>query len=267
MSLEIELKSEDNHSKVLIRDGQLCNYQFLETEIMHQQGDPGWSNTEIEMFPIIGATKGNNFSVATPKKEAKLDQHGILRAMNYSLKNTATPNSVSFYKAYTADTLVANPKFPEKSTLASLSWPYNFEFTKTFKLTNTSLRVTFEIHSEEGMPFMIGFHPALKIYTSNPLFEFKDKKIPLTDVLETGSTAFPVQDCDDLTLSNNGKVNVNIKSPGFKHLMLWSPSSNMACIEPITFYPASVSEKNLYKGFEYSSGHEIFETIISPSAS
>ncbi len=264
MSEKVELKSEDNRSKVTLLNGQLSSYLFDQKEIMHQKGDPGWNNTEIEMFPIIGATKGNNFSISTPKSEAKLDQHGILRVMKYNLLSK-TSSEAKFDKNYTANTILSNPKFPDRSTLSSLSWPYNFDFKKSFKITNKGLVITFEISSEKDMPYMLGFHPAFKIYNSSSVFKTSNKQFSLSQILEAGSNAFPIKNCNQVILTNNGDVEIDIKTSGFRHIMFWSEVPNMVCIEPITFYPSSVSAKELYQGFDKSSGYEKFEIMISPS--
>lgn len=264
MSDTIKLCSNDNHSVVTIYKGELASYQLKGIEIMHQKGDPGWGNTEIEMFPIIGATAANNFSVKTAKGKAKLDQHGILRAMEY-LPVIAEKDKASFCKTYKANTEVKNPKFPKKSTLQYMNWPYDFQFIKTFDVTNKSLTITFEIKSEVGMPFMLGFHPAFKIYGKKPVFKTGNTTVSLDDILEVGSSAFLLEECKELVLENNDNLVINLKTKGFRHMMLWSEVKNMVCIEPITFYPSSVPEAQLHKGFDYSSVYDKYQIIISPS--
>ncbi|WP_282085882.1 aldose 1-epimerase [Aquimarina algiphila] len=263
MADTIKLRSDDNHSVVTIYKGELISYQLKGVEVMHQKGDPGWGSTEIEMFPIIGATAANDFSVQTAKGEAKLDQHGILRGMEY-LPMQEERSKASFYKTYKANTEVKNPKFPEKSTQQYMHWPYDFQFTKIFDLTNGSLTIYFEIKSEDGMPFMLGFHPAFKIYSKNPILRTGNTLVSLDEVLEVGSSAFLLEECKELVLENNDSLIVNLKTKGFRHMMLWSEVSNMVCIEPITFYPSSVSIPQLHKGFDYSSEYEKYQVTISP---
>lgn len=262
MSDQITIYSTDKKSVISIDKGELISYQVNNIEILHQKGDPGWGNTEIEMFPIIGATKENNFLIKTPKKEAKLDQHGILRALQYST-NTIEDTRVTYHKKYIANTQVSNPKFPDKSTQEFLDWPYDFQFIKTFELTNESLKIYFEIHSEKDMPFMLGFHPAFKIYNPEMVLKSENQEISLTDILQAGASAFLLKDSKEVSMQNNGNLELTIKTKGFKHMMLWTEVNNMVCIEPITFYPSSVSANKLHTGFDYSSGLERFEVIIS----
>ncbi|WP_438712174.1 aldose 1-epimerase [Aquimarina muelleri] len=266
MSDQVTIYSADKKSVISINKGELISYQVNNIEILHQKGDPGWGNTEIEMFPIIGATKENNFLVKTPKKEAKLDQHGILRALLYRM-NTIEDTKVSYSKKYIANTQVSNPKFPKKSTQEFLDWPYDFQFIKTFKLTNESLKIHFEIQSEKDMPFMLGFHPAFKVYDPEMVLKSENQKISLKDVLQAGASAFLLKDSKEVTLQNNGNLKLIIKTKGFRHIMLWTEVNNMICIEPITFYPAGISASKLHTEFDYSSGLEQFEIVFSAKPS
>ncbi|WP_025739852.1 aldose epimerase family protein [Aquimarina pacifica] len=265
MKSKYTLENTFNKSQIVIDNGELISFIFEGTEIMHQKGDPGWGSTEIEMFPIIGPTKENNFTIATPKGIAKLDQHGILRAMEYVLVKE-TSNILSFSKVYKANTSVRNPKFPQKSTQEFLDWPYDFEFTKTYQWVEGALRITFDIHSEIDMPLMLGFHPAFKIYDTNiSIGSTESEKYSLDDVLLRGSSALQVKNRNHVRVENNGEVSLILETKGFSHFMLWTEVKNMICIEPITFYPASVPEIELVKGFDKSNGHNTYEMIISPS--
>ncbi|WP_106793730.1 aldose epimerase [Aquimarina sp. Aq78] len=258
------LYSPDKKTIATIDHGELISYQVDSIEVMHQKGDAGWGNTEIEMFPTIGSTKENQFSVQTPKGDAKLDQHGILRVMDY-LPVRIEKSSASFHKKYAANTQLSNHKYPNKSSQQWLNWPYDFEFIKTFELSNEALKIIFEIKSEKDMPLMLGFHPAFKIYSQNIIMKTAGQNISLDAILEAGASAFLLKDCREISFTNNGSLAVNLKTNGFKHIMLWSEVTNMVCIEPITFYPSSVPVHELHTGFDYSSGYEKFEVIISPS--
>ncbi|WP_103863988.1 aldose epimerase [Aquimarina sp. I32.4] len=264
MSDKIRLHTIDEKNNVIIDRGELVSFTVDSIEIMHQKGDPGWGNTEIEMFPIIGATKDNEFSIQTPKGNAKLDQHGILRAIEYSLKEKSD-NKASFYKKYKANTLISNPKFPKKSMQQWLDWPYDFEFIKTFELSEKGLKITFEIRCEEDMPLMLGFHPAFKVYNQEAILVTNKKEIVITDILEAGASAYLLDKCKEITLKNNGDIRLTITTNGFRHIMLWTEVTNMICIEPITFYPSSVVASELYTGFDSASDYDKFEVIISPS--
>ena len=156
------LVSPDKYSIVKIDQGELVSFLKDKEELIHQKGQPGWRNSDTEMFPVIGPTEATNFMVTTPKGKAIQDQHGLLRELAYSLMESGE-NFAVFQKDYAANTLVKNSKFPEKSPEEKLFWPYDFRFKKLYELSNDSLKITFEIEAEKGMPFMLGYHPAFKL--------------------------------------------------------------------------------------------------------
>tara|TARA_R110000868_G_scaffold44131_4_gene147744 strand:- start:4183 stop:4962 length:780 start_codon:yes stop_codon:yes gene_type:complete len=233
---------------VQIDAGELISYQVDGNEYIHQKGSPGWRNADTEMFPIIGPTADANFNVHTPKGIAIQDQHGLLRELSYQIiEETAT--SAIFQKTYKANTEVDNSKYPAKSAEKHLKWPYDFKFQKRFQLTENGLEVSFIISGENGMPFMLGYHPAFNLVSENPFVIANDKEISLTDVLAVGSRALQVENCNKISLKD--KNTIQIKTEGFGNFMLWTEVKNMICIEPITFYPYAVSQSNLSEGFEF----------------
>lgn len=258
------LESPDKKSTIKIESGELISYQKNGEELIHKKGEPGWRNSDTEMFPIIGPTELNNFSVATDRGTAKQDQHGILRELKYELKDKSN-NSARFEKIYVANTKVTNSKYPEKSTEPDVFWPYNFQFSKSFLLTNEALHVHFDIVSEKGMPFMLGYHPAFKLTGENvELVHTSEKQVTLQDILKVGDLALPFLETNTITLVKKSGLNLKIETKGFEHFMCWTPVPNMLCIEPITKYPY-IEKKELGKEmFEISKGKEHFEVSIMP---
>ncbi len=237
-----------NNQTVTIEAGELVGFQAAGHEFIHQKGSPGWRNADAEMFPIIGPTDKTNFRVLTPKGEAIQDQHGLLREMKYDLKER-TATTVVFTKRYTANSVIKNSKYPQKSTEERLSWPYDFEFTKTFVLTNEGLHINFGITGDLGMPFMLGYHPAFKLHTTNASIQTNTKSISIAEVIAVGNRALYVPNCEKVILSDSASI--EITTIGFGDFMLWTEVPNMVCIEPITFYPYAVAQKDLQKGFTY----------------
>lgn len=233
---------------VVIDKGELVSYQVGGHEFIHQKGSPGWRNADTEMFPIIGPTNEANFAVQVPRGNAILDQHGHLREMEYT-RVSQSETTVSYKKEYTAGTPVKNSKFPEKSRRQWLMWPYSFEFVKTFFLGKQGLEITFTIGGEKDMPFMLGYHPAFKVHTDQPIISAAEKYISLDEVLEVGSRALQIDDCEKIILEDERQL--TIQTEGFGHFMLWTEVRNMVCIEPITFYPYAVPQQKLHQGFDY----------------
>lgn len=244
MNNNAELKIGEQEVKIVA--GELVGYHVSGYEFMHQKGNPGWRNVDTEMFPIIGPTNEADFKVTTPKGDAIQDQHGLLREMSYSLTELSEGKAV-FTKKYSANNEVLNSKYPNKSTEAKLSWPYDFEFEKTFELKKDELVITFTISGEEGMPFMLGYHPAFMLHTKNAVISTNAKSISIAEVMEVGSRAMLVPDTTTIVLKDDRDL--KITTVGFKHFMLWTEVPNMVCIEPITFYPYAVAQQNLADGF------------------
>lgn len=257
----VKLKLHDQLVK--IDEGELVGYSAEGHEYIHQKGSPGWRNSDTEMFPIIGPTNEANFRVTTPKGAAVQDQHGLLREMAYQLVSQTETKAI-FRKQYVSGTPIKNSKYPSKSIEEYLSWPYNFEFTKSFEILENGLRIQFKIIGEEGMPFMLGYHPAFKLTSERASIKTDERTIALQEVLDVGSRALPVMDCNSLTLVDVGEL--IIKTEGFGNFMLWTEVPNMLCIEPITFYPYAVSQKKLHSGFQPVNRPEnIFSVIIQPN--
>lgn len=238
---------------VKIDAGELVSYRMDGHEYIHQKGSPGWRSSDTEMFPIIGPTNEANFRVSTSRGEAVQDQHGLLREMEYTLISQ-TKTSAVFQKDYKKGTPIRNSKYPLKSTESILSWPYSFQFRKSFELKENQLEVSFVISGEKGMPFMLGYHPAFKLNSEYPIIHANNKDIKLSEVLAVGNRAMPILNSDTITLADTRDI--TIKTEGFGNFMLWTEVENMICIEPITFYPYVVEQGNLSQGFQNLEGKD-----------
>ncbi|MET1260232.1 aldose 1-epimerase [Flagellimonas sp. DF-77] len=234
---------------VTIDQGELVGYVVAGHQFIHQKGSPGWGSSDTEMFPIIGPVNEAGFQVQVPKGSAIQDQHGLLRQFGYTLKEASETMAV-FTKSYRAGTPIANSKYPEKSPKQWMVWPYSFEFEKHFQLTTNGLEITFLINGERDMPFMLGYHPAFKLHTDSPVIQAGERHITLDEVLAVGSRALEVSDCSEITLTD-GDQHLKVITEGFGHFMCWTEVPNMVCIEPISFYPYAVPQKQLHEGFEY----------------
>lgn len=254
---------QNNFSTVIIEKGELISFIKNNQEFIHQKGNKGWRNSDDEMFPVIGPTVKNNFRVHTKNGDAILDQHGLLRELDYNLISS-DETSAKFKKEYIKNTLVTNSKFPVKSKEEHLNWPFNFTFEKHFTLENDILKIDFIIHSEEGMPFMLGYHPAFLLSnTGKEILEAGKEKITLKDVYKAGSNAFPVLGTEKITLKNINKNDLEITTIGFNNFMLWTEVDNMLCIEPITQYTSYTDQKFSEENMSLSKGKNEFSVILN----
>ncbi len=241
-----------------INKGELVSYKVNGYEIIHQKGSPGWGHSDTEMYPIIGPTDKTGFRVQVPKGNALQDQHGLLRELAYETLMSDT-QSVHLQKTYKAGTLVKNSKYPEKSTIPRLIWPYDFQFKKSFILHEDYLEISFGVSGEKDMPFMIGYHPAFKLRTENPVISTDTNTYSLDEIMAAGNRAVEIPETTSLSLKDEKEI--SIKTTGFGNFMLWSPVASMVCIEPITFYPYGVAQSSLHEGFMYLNKQEEIFTI------
>lgn len=237
-----------NNQSLKIKSGELVGYNVDSHEYIHQKGSPGWGSSDTEMFPIIGPTADAKFQVQTPRDIAIQDQHGLLREMEYELVSQME-TEVLFQKRYKARTPVKNSKYPKKSNKEYVFWTYDFLFRKQFSLTDEGLEIAFIVSGERDSPFMMGYHPAFKLHSKNPEIVAGKKSISLDDILAVGSRALEVPNCEEILLKDEKQL--RIKTEGFGNFMLWTEVPNMVCIEPISFYPYAVAQRNLNEGFQY----------------
>ena len=252
------------NQKLNVDAGELVGYQVDGHEYIHQKGSPGWRSSDTEMFPIIGPTAEAKFQVQTPRDIAIQDQHGLLRELEYE-KVSHTDTEVLFQKEYRARTPVKNSKYPKKSNREYLFWTYDFRFQKQFLLTDGGLEITFTVSGERDSPFMLGYHPAFKLYAENAQVVANHRTISLEEILAVGNRAFEIADCNEIILQDVKQL--RIKTEGFGNFMLWTEVPNMVCIEPITFYPYTVEQRNLNEGFQYlGDGPKTFKVLITPES-
>ncbi|MEE9407462.1 MAG: aldose 1-epimerase [Polaribacter sp.] len=253
---------ENKACKVAIEKGELISFTKDNLEYIHQKGNKGWRNSDDEMFPVIGPTSKNNFRVHTKNGDAIQDQHGLLRELEYVLISS-DEKSAKFIKKYKKNTQINNSKYPVKSTEKELSWPFNFTFEKNFTLENDVLKIEFIINSNEGMPFMLGYHPAFMLSNSgDETLEANSKTFTLDDVYKAGSNAFPILNSDKIILKNIDRKYLEITTKNFNNFMLWTEVDNMLCIEPITQYTSYTDQKFSEKNMRLSEGKNTFSIAI-----
>lgn len=248
MSVSVQL--EVGKLKALIIDGSLRSFQKKKQEWIHHPDAAGWNKSDDEMFPVIGATSSVDYQLYMDDKKAFLDQHGLIRALKWSLIGS-NEHSALFEVRYTQNTSVSNPKFPLKSPQKTLQWPYSFVMRKHFSLSDNKLTIRFEVEAPEGMPYQMGYHPAFKLESTEVVLQCSDQKHPFEEIFKAGHGAYPLLNCSEVILSDGRRRKLHISTEGFGHIMCWTEVKNMICIEPITHYPAQFDlsrfEKDSFK--------------------
>ena len=234
---------KNDNCAVAIEKGELISLKKNDFEYIHQKGSKGWGNSDIEMFPVIGPTSKNKYTIHTKKGDATQDQHGLLRELEYVLVSSDEKTAL-FIKEYQKNTKIRNSKFPKKSIEKDLFWPFDFTFEKKFYLENNTLKIDFIITSSKGMPYMLGYHPAFLLSNSGKeTLIVNDKKITLSEIQDAGHNAYPVLNTEKIVLENINKNHLEISTTGFNNFMLWTQVENMLCIEPITQYTSYTDQK------------------------
>lgn len=256
--MENILTLKDKNSSVKIEKGELISFKVDDNEYIHQKGSKGWRKSDDEMFPVIGPISKNNYRVHTKKGDAILDQHGLVREMDYVL-SSSDASSAKFIKKYKKNTPLKNAKYPNKSPEEFVFWPFDFTFEKYYTLTKNVLKINFIITAEKGMPFMLGYHPAFLLSdTGKETLIANDMKITLADIYKVGHNAFPFLNTDKIILENIDKSDLEITTKGFHNFMLWTEVDNMLCIEPITQYTSYTDEKFSEENMSLSTGKNEF---------
>jgi galactose mutarotase-like enzyme len=209
------------------RNQQLVSLQKNGVEYMHGGGkpenerDPGWPNSEIIMFPIVGPALDGK--IHTPKGTIPMGQHGIVRYLPFTLTH-ATQNEATYTLHYAANDAVPTPK-------GETPWPYSFSIEKKYTLTDNGLEFLARVTNESGepMPYMFGWHPAFRFDSLNQTLN----ELPLAIVRQ----AQPAVIVASNYVSTRG---LSVRS-NCSHTMLWCPSEGqLFCIEPVS-HPAVFS--------------------------
>ena len=234
------LKLRCNDLKALINQDnqQLVSLQFHNHELMHGGGyterkedHPGWQNSEITMFPIVGPV--SDHKVRWNKQHYPMAQHGIVRHLNYDLIRNSDQEA-HFKVSYTANTPVRNLRAQAADDPKHLLWPFSFEIKKSYRLTTNQLAVDFRIKngSSGPHPYNFGWHPAFKTYAN---CRFPQLSLVPSDIEQRpGNVIKLAQESIDF---HSGAYMVRLSNT-IGGLMLWRPpGSELVCIEPVTNFP------------------------------
>lgn len=212
--------------------GTLKSLQYKKKEYMHNPAHPWWGHSAIEMFPVIWSTSAQDYKVETPRGIWYLDQHGFVRDCEYTYVYHETDSAV-FRLDYTADTQIKNSKYPHRSSLEYLSWPYNVCLTKTYTVTENWLEISFLIECEDDMPYMFGYHPAFVLsWNQTEIIN----NIPLTDIMKTWDDSYVFEKTKKMTLTYEDGQCLEMSHDWFWHTVAWCPIGTMLCLEPVTWY-------------------------------
>ena len=150
--------------------GSMTSIKYLPTgEERQWQGDEFWKSQDVVIFPVIGHAGAYEAQgeVFTPKS------HGVARYSDFTLADKGD-NSITLSLSSDDET--------------RKTYPYDFDFSITYKLTDRTLEVTYFVRSKYGkIPFYVGGHPGMKAPGGEAVIEFENVEDPVIYPIDSPS--------------------------------------------------------------------------------
>lgn len=148
--------------------GSMTSLKYLPTgEERLWQGDKYWTSRDVAIFPIIGHAGPYEAQgkVYTPKS------HGVARYSEFALADRGGDHI----------TLAISSDAETKKT-----YPYDFDFSVTYKLSKKTVEVTYFVRAKEGkIPFYVGGHPGMRAPGGEAVIEFENIENPIIYPLDS----------------------------------------------------------------------------------
>ncbi len=217
------------------------------------QGGEAWKSRDVVIFPVIG--HAGNYEALGKTYSPK--SHGVARHAEFALADVASDRI----------TLALSANDVTRET-----YPYDFDFAITYKLSQKTLEITYFVRSQKGViPFYVGGHPGMKAPGGEAYIEFENVENPLMYPVGEGravaldniksfvaNKAF-FAECKTLQLGSlTGGAIYATTGDGYRYTYLsdcplwafWSneESGDYVCVEPwwgINDYPAAPREITL----------------------
>ena len=137
--------------------GSMTSVKYLPTDEERQwQGDEFWQSRDVVIFPIIGHA-GEYEALG---KTYKPRSHGVARYSEFALADMGE-NHLTLSLCSDNET---------KKT-----YPYDFEFCITYKLSGKTVEITYFVRAKEGkIPFYVGGHAGMKAPDGEAVIEFEN---------------------------------------------------------------------------------------------
>lgn len=125
------------------------------------QGGEHWKSQDVVIFPVIG-------HAGEYKADGKIyapKSHGVARYSEFALADMGLD--------YLTLELTSN-------AVTRQTYPFDFNFTISYKLKKNSVQVTYTVRSKSGkIPFYVGGHPGMKAPGGEAVVEFENTENPL----------------------------------------------------------------------------------------
>ena len=223
------------YAELNLENGQLFSLMRGRVEVMWPGGAPaerrpaaGWQNSEIVMFPIVGAAPGDRFLVG--ERGCLMNQHGLSRYMDWE-DISSNSSSVEMKQFYRAGEVVAG-KMP-------CSFAGSYTLAKSYVLDSEGkLTFTLELknNSDVDFRFAAGWHPAFRSVNGGTLTVGHGTVMgfprSLEDVRKADGNVLRFDDARDV-IYRTGDFTV-VMAHTFVKTQIWNRGEGLVAIEPIT---------------------------------
>lgn len=252
--MEVVLKAGKAEARIISKGAELKSLVLGGRELMWEANPDFWGKTSPVLFPMVGNLRGGRTVI--DGKEYAISKHGFARDNEFEVSRV-TEKSASF-------TFKSNE-------MTRRSFPFDFEFTMSYTLTEEKLEILYEVTNKSNipMPFCIGAHPAFACPGEGKSFSdyrlvFEEKETVSSPVLNTkigmfengrriwrlkNSDEYPLNyslfddDCvyfpnltsQKVSLLDKENKGVRVSWEGFNSLGVWTPAGKKApfvCLEP-----------------------------------
>ena len=242
----VKISNGATTAEINLANGQLFSLVRDGKELMWRGGAPeparpksGWQNSEIIMFPIVGAAAGGRISI--DGKPYPMAQHGIARDLSW--ESTWTWNRITLVQQYDAGSTVERRDASGKNVTDAggndvvSSYPRSYILTKSYSIgEDGKLRIRIEIEnlSDEPMDYAMGWHPAFVAPDAGTITPSADggTTLSLNQVRATNMHVVAADVSDTITYRIAGAV-LKLKH-NFGRAQFWDEGKGYVALEPIT---------------------------------
>ncbi len=223
------------YAELNLKNGQLFSLMRGRVEVMWPGGAPadrrpatGWQNSEIVMFPIVGAAPEDRFLIG--ERGCLMNQHGLSRYMEWE-DILSRSDRIEMKQVYHAGEVVAGKtpcSFAGSYTLAkSYALDGDGKLTFTLELKN---------NSDIDFRFAAGWHPAFRSVNNGTLIAghgpVMSIPIRLEDVRNAAGNVMRFDDSGNV-IYRTSRFTV-VMAHTFGGSQVWDRGEGLVAIEPIT---------------------------------
>lgn len=229
--MDITLKNESASVVCQTFGAELLSYRTAEgKEYIWQRDEAYWGKSSPVLFPFVGPVVQ---PVTIYGKSYDMPKHGFVKEAEFEIAEQG--EDFVILKTGTSE-------------FSSSVYPYEFEFTVTFRLNGAELEVIYGVvnKSDEKMPFLIGGHPAFFCPMEDGA-KFTDYMLHFADEDKADvHLTYPMFDNDAIffdgfqqhtveLIHQDTKKGIHFEFPDYLSVAFWTPIKKNApflCIEP-----------------------------------